>query len=113
MRYLLLARLETNRLIIALATYKINQMDVISAFSSCYIQEKVCLKQFVGYVVKGNEDKGLKLKRMLYGFNKHRGHGIVELMNILRKNLQSAPMIMPYTSRRTRMENASCLLVCR
>ncbi|KAL0544873.1 hypothetical protein IC582_020003 [Cucumis melo] len=64
------ARLETIRLLIALAAqnnWKIFQMDVKSAFLNGYLEEEVYLEQPPGYSVKGQEDKVLKLKKTLYG----------------------------------------------
>ena len=64
------ARLETIRLIISLAAqnkWKIYQMDVKSAFLNGYLEEEVYVQQPLGYVVKGHEDKVLKLKKALYG----------------------------------------------
>ncbi|KAL0545154.1 hypothetical protein IC582_020300 [Cucumis melo] len=65
-----IARLETIRLLIALAAqnnWKIFQMDVKSAFLNEYLEEEVYLEQPPGYSVKGQEDKVLKLKKALYG----------------------------------------------
>ncbi|KAL4011046.1 hypothetical protein IC575_028092 [Cucumis melo] len=64
------ARLETIRLLIALAAqnnWKIFQMDVKSAFLNGYLEEEVYLEQPPGYSVKGQEYKVLKLKKTLYG----------------------------------------------
>ncbi|GLT98425.1 hypothetical protein SLE2022_159300 [Rubroshorea leprosula] len=64
------ARLETIRLIISLAAqnkWQIYQMDVKSAFLNGYLEEEVYVQQPLGYVVKGHEEKVLKLKKMLYG----------------------------------------------
>ncbi|KAL4025508.1 hypothetical protein IC575_013909 [Cucumis melo] len=64
------ARLETIRLLIALAAqnnWKIFQMDVKSAFLNGYLEEEVYLEQPPGYSVKGQEDKVLKLEKTLYG----------------------------------------------
>ena len=64
------ARLETIRLIISLAAqnrWKIHQMDVKSAFLNGHLEEEVYVEQPMGYVVKGNEDKVLKLNKALYG----------------------------------------------
>ncbi|KAL4020424.1 hypothetical protein IC575_019200 [Cucumis melo] len=64
------ARLETIRLLIALAAqnnWKIFQMDVKSAFLNGYLEEEVYLEQPPGYSVKDQEDKVLKLKKALYG----------------------------------------------
>ncbi|KAL0548871.1 hypothetical protein IC582_013348 [Cucumis melo] len=68
--FALVARLETIRLLIALATqnnWKIFQMDVKSAFLNGYLEEEVYLEQPPGYSVKGQEDKVLKLEKTLYG----------------------------------------------
>ena len=64
------ARLETIRLIIALAAQKrwrIFQMDVKSAFLNGHLEEDVYVEQPEGYIVKGQENKVLKLKKALYG----------------------------------------------
>ncbi|KAH9745481.1 hypothetical protein KPL70_004087 [Citrus sinensis] len=64
------ARLETIRLIISLAAqnkWKIFQMDVKSAFLNGFLEEEVYIEQPLGYVVKGHEDKVLRLKKALYG----------------------------------------------
>ncbi|KAH9670830.1 hypothetical protein KPL70_017126 [Citrus sinensis] len=63
------ARLETIRLIISLAAqnkWKIFQMDVKSAFLNGFLEEEVYIEQPLGYVVKGHEDKVLRLKKALY-----------------------------------------------
>ncbi|KAL5575123.1 hypothetical protein UlMin_016822 [Ulmus minor] len=54
------ARLETIRLIISLAAqnkWKIQQMDVKSAFLNGVLEEEVYIQQPSGYEVKGHEDK--------------------------------------------------------
>lgn len=64
------ARLETIRLIISLAAqnkWKIYQMDVKSAFLNGFLEEEVYIEQPLGYEVKGQEEKVLKLKKALYG----------------------------------------------
>ncbi|KAE8727985.1 hypothetical protein F3Y22_tig00004899pilonHSYRG00012 [Hibiscus syriacus] len=64
------ARLETIRLIISLAAqnkWKIQQMDVKSAFLNGVLEEELYIQQPSGYEVKGHEDKVLKLKKALYG----------------------------------------------
>ena len=64
------ARLETVRLIISLAAqncWRIHQMDVKSAFLNGDLDEEVYIEQPQGYIVKGEEDKVLKLKKALYG----------------------------------------------
>ncbi|KAJ4723526.1 Retrovirus-related Pol polyprotein from transposon TNT 1-94 [Melia azedarach] len=64
------ARLETIRLIISLAAqnkWKIHQMDVKSAFLNGVLEEEVYIQQPIGFEVKGQEDKVLKLIKTLYG----------------------------------------------
>ncbi|KAM2708962.1 hypothetical protein EV2_046705 [Malus domestica] len=64
------ARLETIRLLISLAAqnkWKIQQMDVKSAFLHGVLEEEVYIQQPTGYEIKGHEDKVLKLKKALYG----------------------------------------------
>ena len=64
------ARLETIQLLISLSTQnqlRILQIDVKSAFLNGYLMEELYVEQPVGYVVKGQDDKVLKLKKALYG----------------------------------------------
>ena len=42
-------------------------MDVKSVFLNDYLEEDLYVKQAIGYVVEGREDKVLKLKKALYG----------------------------------------------
>ena len=42
-------------------------MDVKSAFLNGYLEEELYVEQPIGYVVEGQEDKVLKLKKDLYG----------------------------------------------
>ncbi|KAH9669730.1 hypothetical protein KPL70_021911 [Citrus sinensis] len=68
--YKAIARLETIRLIISLAAQnkrRIFQMDVKSAFLNGFLEEEVYIEQSLGYLVKGHEDKVLRLKKALYG----------------------------------------------
>ena len=63
-------RLETIRLIISLAAqnkWKIQQMDVKSAFLNGVLEKEVYIQQPSGYEVKGHKDKVLKLKKALMG----------------------------------------------
>lgn len=64
------ARMETIRLVVALAAQKgwiIYQLDVKSAFLHGELNEEVFVEQPCGYVQKGNEHKVYKLKKALYG----------------------------------------------
>lgn len=64
------ARLETVRLLIALAAqegWEVHHMDVKSAFLNGGLCEEVYVSQPPGYVEEGNEHKVLKLKKALYG----------------------------------------------
>ncbi|GKV24533.1 hypothetical protein SLEP1_g34135 [Rubroshorea leprosula] len=64
------ARLEMVRLILSLAAenkWKIFQMDVKSTFLNGSIEEEVYVQQPLNYVVKGEENKVLKLKKAFYG----------------------------------------------
>ncbi|KAH9670907.1 hypothetical protein KPL70_017154 [Citrus sinensis] len=45
---------------------EIFQMDVKSAFLNGFLEEEVYIEQPLGYVVKGHEDKVLRLKKALY-----------------------------------------------
>lgn len=63
-------RLETIRILIALATQKrwqIFQLDVKSAFFDGKLNEEIYVQQPQGFLVKGGEDKVYKLKNDLYG----------------------------------------------
>ncbi|KAL0363825.1 UNVERIFIED_CONTAM: Retrovirus-related Pol polyprotein from transposon TNT 1-94 [Sesamum angustifolium] len=64
------ARMETVRLVIALATQKgwaVYQLDVKSAFLHGELVEDVFVEQPCGYIQKGKEEKVYKLKKALYG----------------------------------------------
>ncbi|KAK4405981.1 Retrovirus-related Pol polyprotein from transposon RE2 [Sesamum angolense] len=64
------ARLDTIRALIAIAAnkkWKIYQMDVKSAFLNGYIDEEIYVEQPKGFIVKGSEEKVLRLKKALYG----------------------------------------------
>ena len=64
------ARLDTIRLVIALAAQKgwsIYQLDVKSAFLHGELSEEVFVEQPRGYEIKGSEQKVYKLKKALYG----------------------------------------------
>ena len=60
--FALVDRLETIRLLISLAAqnqWRIFQMDVKSAFLNGYLEEELYVKQPIGNVVEGEEDKVL------------------------------------------------------
>ena len=64
------ARLETVRLVIALASWKnwkLWQLDVKSAFLNGPLDEDVFILQPPGFICKGNEHKVLKPRKALYG----------------------------------------------
>ncbi|KAG8492662.1 hypothetical protein CXB51_010306 [Gossypium anomalum] len=64
------ARLDTIRLLIALATqkqWKIHQLDVKSAFLNGFLEEEIYIDQPQGFVVSSKEQKVYKLKKALYG----------------------------------------------
>lgn len=64
------ARIETVRILLALATLKgwqVHHMDVKSAFLNGDLLEEVCVQQPPGFVVKDGNGKVLKLKKALYG----------------------------------------------
>ena len=66
------ARIETVRLLIALAAQKgwqIHHMDVKSAFLNGDLAEEVYVQQPPGFVVEGGKGKVLKLKKALYGLH--------------------------------------------
>jgi hypothetical protein len=43
------------------------QMDLKSAFLNGILEEEIYVEQPMGYVIKGDEKKVLKLKKALYG----------------------------------------------
>ena len=64
------ARLETVRLVIALASWKnwkLWQLDVKSVFLNGPLDEDVFILQPPDFICKGNEHKVLKLRKALYG----------------------------------------------
>lgn len=66
------ARLDSVRLLIALATHEgweVHHMDVKSAFLNGDLQEEVYVEQPVGFIVAGKEHQVLKLKKALYGLH--------------------------------------------
>jgi hypothetical protein len=68
--FALVARLDTIRMLLAIAAqkgWKIFQLDVKSAFLIGYLQEKIFVDQPLGFVVGGEEEKVYLLKKVLYG----------------------------------------------
>lgn len=68
--YAPVARIETVRLIVAIASMRkwtLSQLDVKSAFLNGPLEEEVYTRQPPGYVKKGMEDKVMKLNKALYG----------------------------------------------
>ncbi|KAG8488945.1 hypothetical protein CXB51_017000 [Gossypium anomalum] len=64
------ARLDTIRLVFALATqkqWKVHQLDVKSAFLNGFLKEEIFIEQPDGFKVAGEEHKVYKLKKALYG----------------------------------------------
>nr|KYP69348.1 Retrovirus-related Pol polyprotein from transposon TNT 1-94 [Cajanus cajan] len=64
------ARIETVRLVVALASLKgwpMYQLDVKSAFLNGEIEEEVYVAQPPGFKIKGQEEKVYKLRKDLYG----------------------------------------------
>ena len=64
------ARLETIRLVIALAhsrDWPLYQLDVKSTFLNGTLEEEVFVKQPPGFEIKGEEDKVFRLYKALYG----------------------------------------------
>ncbi|CAL1356030.1 unnamed protein product [Linum trigynum] len=62
--------MDSIRMVISLAAqngWKIHQMDVKSAFLNGYLEEDIYVEQPPGYIVEGQEDKVLKLKKAWYG----------------------------------------------
>ncbi|KAH9293054.1 hypothetical protein KI387_041741, partial [Taxus chinensis] len=61
------AKIKTIRMIFALAAqfgWKVHQMDVKSAFLNGDLQEEVYMTQPEGYVVPGQEDKGMQTQEI-------------------------------------------------
>ncbi|KAE9618243.1 putative RNA-directed DNA polymerase [Lupinus albus] len=68
--YAPVARIETVRVIIAIASlkrWKLWQLDVKSAFLNGPLDESVFITQPPGFICQGNEHKVLRLKKALYG----------------------------------------------
>jgi hypothetical protein len=59
---------------------ELHQMVVKTAFLNSKLQENVYMAQQEGFTVESKEHMGCKLKKFLYGLNKHLGNGILSLM---------------------------------
>lgn len=53
--------------VVAKNYWRIYQLDMKSAFLNGFLEKEVYAKQPLGYVIKGKEDKVLKLKKASYG----------------------------------------------
>lgn len=53
--------------VVAKNYWSIYQLDMKSAFLNGFLEKEVYAKQPLGYVIKGKEDKVLKLKKASYG----------------------------------------------
>ena len=68
--YALVARSETVRLVVAIATnanWSMHQLDVKFAFLNGPLEEEVYMHQPQGFEVRGKESKVYKLKKEFYG----------------------------------------------
>ena len=81
------ARIETIRLIIALAAsngWEIHHLDVETAFLHGELKKKVFVVQSEGFIVSGQEHKVYKLKRALYGLRQAPRAWNIKLNQILK-----------------------------
>ena len=79
--YTLVARIETVRILLALAAHgdwEVHHMDVRSAFLNGDLQEQVFVHQPPGFSDATHARKVLKLNRALYGLKRHQGHGMLD-----------------------------------
>ncbi|RDX79427.1 hypothetical protein CR513_40153, partial [Mucuna pruriens] len=60
-------------LLVAQMGWRIFQLDIKSTFLNGYLEENVYVEQSMSYVIKGQEEKVLKLKKALFGL-KYRAH---------------------------------------
>jgi hypothetical protein len=70
--FALVARLDSVRLLIALAAHEgweVHHLDVKSAFLNGDLHEEVYVEQPLGFIKEGEEHKVLKLKKALYGLH--------------------------------------------
>ena len=82
------ARVETIRLVIALAASKgweVHHLDVKTAFLHGELKEEVYVSQPEGFVVKGKEEKVYKLHKALYGLRQAPRAWNIKLNSILKE----------------------------
>jgi hypothetical protein len=108
------ARLETKRMVISFAVqnkWKIYQIDVKSAFFNGILEEEIYVEQPMGYVIKGDEEKVLKLKKALYGLKQAPRAWNSRIDNYFQKNgFTKCPH--EYALYAKVCENRNILLVC-
>ena len=86
--FALVARIETIRLIIALAEshgWEIHHLDVKTTFLNGELKEEVYVHQPEGFVIAGEERKVYKLKKALYGLRQAPKAWNIKLNKILRE----------------------------
>lgn len=67
--FALVAKHETNRLIVVLSTqcgWRIFHLDVKLAFLNGVLEEEIYVKQSIGFIVESHEDKVYRLHKALY-----------------------------------------------
>ena len=67
---MLVARIESVRLLVALAVakdWRVHHLDVKSAFLNDELAETVFVRQPLGFIIKGEEHRVLRLRKALYG----------------------------------------------
>jgi len=108
------ARLKTIKMVISLAAqnkWKIYQMDVKSAFLNEILEEEINVEQPMGYVIKGDEEKVLKLKNALFGLKQAPRVWNSRIDNYFQKNgFTKCPH--EYALYAKVCENGNILLVC-
>ncbi|XP_073363674.1 uncharacterized protein [Aegilops tauschii subsp. strangulata] len=94
--FVLIAKMESVRLLIALAaqeSWKIHHMDVNSAFLNGEIEGDVYVNQPPGFIKEGEEHKVLKLHKILYGlWQGHREWNIKLDRTLISLGFEKAPL---------------------
>ena len=80
-RVVKMTTLRTLLALVASQDMELVQMDVKTAFLHGDLHEEIYMQQPEGYKVKGKEKLVCKLKKSLYGLNKHQENGIKNLMH--------------------------------